>query len=196
MKRFGMLIAILGGLLTMLGTLHPALAHSHRTLADKYDVEVGWDKEPAVVNQPNAATIRITQKGTSDPVNGVDSTLTVKVAFGGNTPTQLKLRASDDQPGYYLADLIPTRVGDYVFTFSGKIEATAVNDEKFESGPDSFDAVIAPDGLQIPSGVADSTSASLQAAQDAANTARAFALIGIGVGIVGIVIGIAAFLKR
>ncbi|HVO41605.1 MAG TPA: hypothetical protein VMT34_03225 [Aggregatilineales bacterium] len=196
MRRIGILTASLLVCLTSLMVARPALAHSHQTLAGKYDVEVGWLNEPAIVSQPNAATIRITKKGTSDPIMGVEATLTVKIAYGGNTPRQFALHTVEDQPGFYVADVIPTRVGDYIFTFDGKIEDTPVSGEKFESGPDSFDAVTAPDALQVPAASVDSTAADLKAAQADASTARTLALVGIGVGVIGIVIGIAGFVKR
>src|SRR5579859_1619388 len=93
------------------------LAHEQRTIGGKYDVEVGWDREPALVNQPNAASIQIYKKGTQDAVEGVEKSLTVKIAFGGNDPKNFELHSVEDQKGYYLADLIPTRTGSYIFTF-------------------------------------------------------------------------------
>src|SRR5258706_8753356 len=103
------------------------LAHEHRTIAGKYDVEVGWDREPALVGQVNGASINIHRAGTEDAVDGVDTTLKVKIAYGGNEPKEFTLHSVEDKKGYYVADIIPTRTGSYVFTFVGKIEDSDVN---------------------------------------------------------------------
>ena len=59
-------------------------AHEPRTLAGKYDVEVGWDKEPTYANQPNAASIEIHRIGTEVAVEGVEKFLKITIAAGGN----------------------------------------------------------------------------------------------------------------
>src|SRR4051812_41272206 len=92
-----------------------ALAHERRTVAGgKYDVVVGWDVEPAYQGQKNGAGIRISQAATSPavPVEGADRTLRVQIRQGAQTK-EFPLRAVFGQPGYYLADIIPTRAGDY-----------------------------------------------------------------------------------
>src|SRR5260370_14719870 len=127
----------------------PALAHEQRTIAGKYDVEVGWDREPTLVNEPNAASIQIYKAGTQTPVEGIEKSLTVKIAFGGNVPKDFQLHGVEDKKGYYLADLIPTRTGSYIFTFVGNIEATPVN-ERFEAVPNTLDDVTLLDELQFP----------------------------------------------
>ncbi len=151
----------------------PVLAHERRTIGGKYDVEVGWDHEPALVNQPNAAAIQIYKAGTQDAVEGVEKSLMVKIAFGGNLPKDFQLHSVEDKKGYYLADLIPTRTGSYLFTFVGDIGGTPVN-EVFESGPNTFDDVTSLDELQFPQTVPDNTTmaAGVKAARDDASTAR------------------------
>src|SRR5207244_12375129 len=96
-----------------------------------------------------------------------------KIAFGGNAPKDFQLHSVEDKKGYYLADLIPTRTGSYIFTFVGDIEGTAVN-ERFESGPGRFDDVVSLDSLQFPQAVPDNTAMAtqLKAAQDDASSAR------------------------
>ncbi|MEP7287655.1 MAG: hypothetical protein ABI947_18020 [Chloroflexota bacterium] len=116
------------------------LAHVPRTIAGKYDVEVGWDKEPTYAAERNAASIQINRIGTEDGVDGVEKTLKVNIASGGNTPKEYILRATNKK-GYYLADFTPPQAGSYIFTFVGTIEETAVN-ERFESGPGRFDDAI------------------------------------------------------
>ena len=128
-----------------------ALAHERRTLGGgKYDVVVGWDIEPAYVGEKNAASIRIAKVGTNpaEPVTGVDKTLKVDIRQGGQTKS-FDLRVVFGQPGYYVADIIPTRAGDYVLTFNGSIGEDRI-EEKFDSADGKFNAVESGTGLQFP----------------------------------------------
>src|SRR5579872_1954286 len=83
----------------------PAVSYAHETRTiggGKYDVVVGWDAEPASVNQKNAAGIRISKAGTNpaQPVTGAESTLKVQIQQGAQSRT-FDLRAVFGQPGYY-----------------------------------------------------------------------------------------------
>src|SRR5690349_15604038 len=77
-------VALLGALIVPGG----ALAHERRTVGGgKYNVVVGWDVEPAYQTLKNAASIRITQAGTTDPappVEGAEKTLRVQIQSGGD----------------------------------------------------------------------------------------------------------------
>jgi hypothetical protein len=59
--------------------------------------------------------------------------------FGDQTKTLL-LQAAEDDPGHYIADLIPTRPGDYSFHVTGTIGDTSV-DEVFSSADGEFSSV-------------------------------------------------------
>src|ERR671934_3158253 len=92
-----------------------ALAHERRTIGNgKYDVVVGWDVEPAYLGQKNGASIRISQAGSNPavPVTGAEKTLKVQIRQGATT-REFLLRAVFGQKGYYVADIVPTRDGDY-----------------------------------------------------------------------------------
>ena len=201
MRRLSLALCVtvcIAMIVTALAFPKAALAHEQRTIAGKYDVEVGWDREPALVNQPNAASIQIYKTGTQVAVEGVEKSLTVKIAFGGNEPKEFQLHSVVDKKGYYLADLIPTRTGSYIFTFVGDIEGTAVN-ERFESGPGRFDDVTSLDTLQFPQTVPDNTAmaADVQAARDDASRSQLLAIVGIVVGALGLVVGgVALFARR
>src|SRR5207302_6986704 len=115
--------ATLAALLGLIALPATSLAHERRTVGGgKYDVVVGWDTEPAVVNQRNAAGIRISKAGTNpaEPVIGAENTLQLQLRQGGQT-RPFRLRAVFGQPGYYVADVVPTRAGDYVLTFIGAL---------------------------------------------------------------------------
>jgi hypothetical protein len=194
-----LLIAALITLCGLLGEPTLALAHERRTLAGgKYDVVVGWDSEPAYVNQRNAAGIRISKPGTNpaEPVTGAEKTLKVQIRQGSQTRT-FDLRSVFGQPGYYVADIVPTRAGDYVWTFSGTLGADAIN-EAFDSADGKFDAVASGADVQFPVAAPDpdQVTAQLQAAQSAAQSAQLVAYVGVGLGALGCLLAIVVWLTR
>src|SRR5919202_2945721 len=145
-----------------------AFAHERRTIGNgKYDVVVGWDVEPAYQNQKNAASIRISQAGTNPaaPVQGAEKTLKVQIRQGATT-REFPLRAVFGQNGYYVADIIPTRDGDYQLTFVGTINGDQVN-ETFDTADGKFDKVQPATSLDFPLAVPDPSqqSAAVAAAQ-------------------------------
>lgn len=195
-------IAALGALAALVALLvapSTSLAHERRSVAGgKYDLVVGWDTEPAYVNQRNAAGIRISRAGTNpaEPVLGVEQSLQLQIRQGNQT-RQLALHTVFGQPGYYVADVMPTRAGDYVFTFSGTIGSDQVN-ETFDSADGKFDAVAAASGIQFPVAAPDpdQVTLQLQAADAQAQRALFIAYIGAGLGILGCLIALGVWLTR
>jgi hypothetical protein len=176
-----------------------SFAHERRTIgASKYDVVVGWDTEPAYVSQKNAASIRISKSGTNpaEPVTGADKTLKVEIRQGAQTKS-FDLRAAFGQPGYYLADIVPTRDGDYVWTFVGSIGSDQIN-EKFDTADGKFNAVQGGTDVQFPIAAPEPAEivAELQGTRAAAQTAQTIGLIGVGVGVVGLLAAIGLWLNR
>jgi hypothetical protein len=174
-----------------------ALAHERRTVANgKYDVVVGWDTEPAFANMKNSASIRIMQARTNTPVTGADKNLKLAIRQGASTK-DFPLRAVFGQDGYYVADIIPTRVGDYQWIFSGNINGDAVN-ETFDTADGKFNAVVASTALQFPVQLPEATQAAadIQTAQADAQSARMLAYVAIAVGVVGLLLGLAALFYR
>jgi hypothetical protein len=175
-----------------------ASAHERRDVgAGKYQVVVGFIVEPAILGEPNGVSLAITNKETSKPVEGADKTLKVAVQHGGGPAREMPLRARFGQPGNYTADLIPTRAGVYVFTFTGDIEGAQIN-EKFESGPGRFNDVEDAAKLQFPETVpyAGDLSRQLRDAEARAAQATTFAYAGTGLGLLGTLIGLAALMRR
>ena len=179
-----------------------AFAHERRTIGNgKYDVVVGWDVEPAYEGLKNGASIRISEAGSNPavPVQGAEKTVKVQIRQGATTKEFL-LRSVFGQPGYYVADILPTRAGDYQWTFVGTIGDTQINatDGKFDTADGKFNAVEAASGLEFPQALPDpvQTSAALSAAQADAQGARTLALAGIGVGVLGLVAAAAVWLTR
>ena len=174
----------------------PALAHERRDVG-KLQLVVGWLTEPAIIGEPNGIDLRITDKASGQPVEGADKTLEATVAFGGGQPKELPLRARFGMKGAYPADIIPTRAGAYVFTFAGTVGDETV-DQKFESGPGRFSEVEDATKLQFPEAVpyAGETARQVQAAEARDAQATTLAYLGIGLGVVGTLVGLAALLRR
>jgi len=197
--KISRLMRVLGGVALVALSLAPgtALAHERRTVANgKYDVVVGWDVEPAYVDMKNAAGIRIMDAGTTNPVAGADKTLKVQIRQGANTQA-FPLRAVFGQNGYFVADILPTRDGDYQWIFTGAINAEAVN-ETFDTADGKFNKVEPQTALQFPLALSDpaQSAAAVQAAQTDAASARTLAYVGIAVGVLGVLAGAAAWLTR
>ncbi len=180
-----------------------ALAHERRTIGNgKYDVVVGWDVEPAYSGQKNAASIRISQAGSNPavPIQGAEKSLKVQIRQGASTK-EFPLRAVFGQMGYYVADIVPTREGDYQWTFVGSINEDQVN-EKFDTADAKFNGVESISGLMFPAPAADASAqaatatATASAAQGDAQSARTLAYVGIGVGVLGLLAAIGAWLMR
>jgi hypothetical protein len=193
------LLRVLGSVAFVALFLAPgtALAHERRTIANgKYDVVVGWDVEPAYVDFKNGASIRIMDAGTTNPVSGADKTLKLQIRQGASTQA-FALRAVFGQNGYYVADILPTRDGDYQWMFTGAINGDAVN-ETFDTADGKFDKVEPQTALQFPLALPDpaQSSSAVQAAQADAASARTLAYVGIAVGLIGLLAGAAAWLTR
>src|SRR5262249_42794311 len=164
-------------------------AHERRTIGNgTIDVVVGWDVEPAYESMKNAASIRISQGGSDPPVpiTGAEKTLKVQMRQGAATK-EFALRAVFGQQGYYVADIVPTRDGDYQWTFVGSIGETQVN-EKFDSADGKFDRVEPQTALQFPVALPDPSvlTAGVAAAQTEAQQSRTLALAGLLMGLVGL----------
>ena len=163
-----------------------AAAHETRSVGP-YVFVVGWLNEPAVLGQPNAATVRITDGRVTParPVLDIDKTLSVKLFSGGLvTPFTGAMRAVFGQPGLYALDVIPTVSGSYRYQFTGKVESLDVN-ETFESGPGRFNDVQSAASLQFPEQVPSGAELArkLDDLQATADQARIVAIIAVVIGL-------------
>ena len=134
----------------------------------------------------------------SNRVSGLASSLQVEVTHVSTSVSKvMDLTELIYDPGHYVAEFVPTAPGDYRFRFFGSIEGTDI-DETFDSGPGTFDTVIASDAIQFPvvlesnRELQNAAQGALQAAQElegdleAASSANTTSMV---VGIVGIVFG-------
>ena len=87
---------------------------------------------------------------TGDRVRGLASNLQVEISHLPTSVSRvLSLTELVNDPGHYVAEFVPTAPGDYRVRFFGSIEGNAI-DETFDSGPDTYDTVIASDAIQFP----------------------------------------------
>ena len=165
-----------------------ALAHTSINIGP-YTLEVGWVDEPPIVGLKNAVFISITNKDTNQPVEGV-STLEVTISTGGKD-RQLEVRPlSEDHPGQYAADFIPTRRGTYTVKLSGKIETTDVNTSA------DIEEVADASSLEFPEAQVDPQK-SIDDLRNEISTTRTFAVAGAALGTIGLVLaGVALGRKR
>lgn len=112
--------------LTLILNVPSALAHESITVGD-YILEVGWLREPPVVDQHNAITVHVM---TSDGEQVEDlSSLTITISYGGQEKLLILEPADDHSPGLYMASILPTVPGEYSVIFGGSLDDTAVDAE-------------------------------------------------------------------
>ncbi len=192
----------LGAALTLIATLQfGAAAHEPRTVGDgNYTMTVGFLNEPAYLGLANGLYLKVVQIGGANaPVEGLQITLQGEVIFGGST-MPLTLTPIEDSPGEYVSRFIPTRIGDYTFRITGTIGEQPI-DQEFRSSPDTFDSIQPAAAAQFPDPVpaGSDLAAAIDSAADDAESAGTLALVGIGIGAFGTLLGLfclGALLRR
>ncbi|HTH70317.1 MAG TPA: hypothetical protein VL493_03500 [Candidatus Saccharimonadales bacterium] len=188
MTRIGAIATAIAVVVASFGILSTRAAAHETRMVGPYTFVVGWVGEPAVVGQSNGLDLTVTETAGGKAVEGLEKTLTAQVITGGGAKTRtLELAPDGDQPGHYTSGFVPTRVGDYTFHLSGMAGTTKI-DEKFESGPNRFDAVTDIVGLEFPDQV-PSTGDLAQQLSDA-NTKLT---IAIAIAALALVVSIASF---
>lgn len=198
-----------------------ASAHVAET-AGPYTIEIGWHVEPAYVAQPNAVEVTIST-GAGQPVTdlGADDLHAVVSTAGQSSPSlpfepAFDLAERDGTPGQYIARIDPTAPGDYAFHVTGAIHGQAV-DITVASGEQTFDPVASTSDVEFPvklptlaevsthldridgridqlgGGAATDPSTAIAEAKAAADRAL---LVGGGLGLLGVVVGVVALLRR
>ena len=171
-------------------TTNVALGHEHRTVGP-YTFVVGWIGEPAYVNAANGLSLDVTETSSSKPVEGLATTLQAEVIVGGGAKKlSLDLVTDAETPGHYEGSFIPTKAGDYIFHIFGTAGSTKV-DERFESGPNTFDGVVSTDSLQFPDRIA--ANADLAARLDSLQT---LVIAAIVIGALALIASVGGLVMR
>jgi hypothetical protein len=197
----------------------PALAHTTIKHGD-VQVEVGWGNEPALVNQLNTITIEVTKISDGKPIANALAQADISVAKGAVVKPLDFL--PQEESGIYAATILPTQTGQLSVIIKGTIGGQAfddtakiedVEDTKLVEFPQTNGDGVSPDLIkQIQTVISDLTEQvdeaniaakeAKSAAQSstelktAVDSAYLFGMIGIGVGIAGIAIGVAALSRK
>ena len=132
----------------------PATAHVVQTIGTA-TVALGWQHEPAYVNEVNAIQVLVTDAGGAPVDDLAPGDLSVTVTFGSQTSQPIPLDPTWDEDtglgtkGEYVGAIIPTEPGDYTFHLAGTIHDQAV-DETATSGDSTFDSVTESTAIQFP----------------------------------------------
>lgn len=185
MKRLWKWIVLFLGVALL--AVQPALAHEPVKIGP-YTVFVGWVEEPAIVGERNALFLKVVAGET--PVQGVEATLNAEIQYAGRT-YRANLTPSLT-PGEYSAEIFPTMRGQYEVRLFGSIGDTAV-DQVVEP-----EEIFPPARLQFPEPLPDPFDLQEQvtALESQLQTARTLAIVGIGVGVVGIILAAVSLMRR
>jgi hypothetical protein len=211
--KIAVCVALTGGLAGafVLALSSPAFAHEERTVG-AYHFVVGWGDEPAYAGSKNSVQLILATEA-GKPVTNLGDSLKVEVIFGQQQMELPFEPAFDPKEGFgtlgdYRAWLIPTAPGTYTFHLFGAIGKQKV-DERFTSGPTTFDDIADPAEVEFPTKVPTGTELSgrldreiprvnaaiasaRSQAEDKADSARTLAIIGIGA--VGLVLAVVALI--
>jgi hypothetical protein len=171
-----------------------AYAHERRNVGP-YQFVVGWLNEPAYLGQLNSLDLRVTDTRNTQPVVGLEKTLTADVAAGGLSPFTLAVSARFGAAGAYNGWIMPTAPGTYTFHIKGKVDTLDV-DEKFTSGPGTFGDIEDTSAVQYPASVpvAGALGTKLDAIQSGVDQTRVIAILALVAGLAGI--GAGVFFRR
>ena len=116
------------GLLLSLGFASQSFAHT-TVEVEPYKIEAGWGLEPPIVGIRNDFVFKITESGdVSGQYKGVTNAfknLEVTALFGG-VSKKFDIN-SDPKVGYYFSPVIPTKTGTYIMDLKGEINGVPVN---------------------------------------------------------------------
>lgn len=103
------------------------IALAHTTIhAGNYEIEVGWQDEPAVIGQRNALVLNVSDTTAPDHVVDI-SKLLISITYGGQTKALNLEPLGEDTTNQYLAAILPTVPGKYTVQLRGKLGDTDVN---------------------------------------------------------------------
>ena len=201
----------------------PALAHEE-LCQNGICIVGGWVNEPPLVGQLNGIVLEITRESDGQPITNAVAQLDVTVKKG--TTTKSLDPAPQEEAGVYAATILPTQTGQYAVVMKGTIAGQAIDGQieiedvedtaRFSFPPAStgglseevieqLQTVIADLAAQVDEAniaaeeaktAAASATESSSELKTAADRAYLFGMIGVGVGVAGIAIGVAAMSRK
>ncbi len=180
------LYLLMAFLLVALLSVPTAVVFAHgTTTVGNYTLKIGFMNEPALQGEMNGLELDVSNTQTEKPVTGLEDSLQAEIIFGASKKT-LKIEPVEGEEGVYTAAILPTALGDYTWHIFGKIEDTPV-DVSMTSSPTTFVSVVPKSDVSFPG--SEPAGTALDAALAQANQK---ALMGIIVGVVGILLGLAS----
>jgi hypothetical protein len=104
----------------------PAYAHT-ATKAGDINMEVGWGTEPPLLGQLNTITVEVTKISDGKPVVNAFASADLTVSKGGDSKKLEVLPG--EKTGLYVAQIIPTQLGQITITISGTIAGQKVDNK-------------------------------------------------------------------
>ena len=101
-----------------------ALAHEEMVVGD-IRIVGGWVDEPPLVGQFNGIVLIITRVSDGQPITNAIAQLDVSVKKG--TPTRSLDFQPQEEPGLYVAKILPTQTGQYVVVMTGTVAGQAID---------------------------------------------------------------------
>jgi hypothetical protein len=207
-----------------LGLLVASVAYAHVVKqAGPYTLEIGWQHEPTYVGEANGVQVIIHDADDNPITDLATDDLKVVVSTGDQQTGELTfepgfdLEEGEGPLGEYNAPIMPTAPGDYTFHLTGGIHGEPI-DISVTSSDETFDTVRGTAEIQFPAKLPTlsevvtrldridarlatgegPTQAAVEAAQKRADDAQASAdralLVGAGIGLLGVIVGTAAWL--
>lgn len=213
MRKAALAIALAAPLLLAAFSLPPAFAHNETEVGD-IRIVGGWAIEPPLLGQLNAIELQVVRISDDSPITNAFSSAELNIVKGGQSKA---LNVSPtEEAGVYLADIIPTQLGQYAITIEGtisgqqidsQIEIEDVEDSRGLNFPESggngtgvpqdfveqMQAVISDLTAQIDSAntAAEEARSAAQVAAEVTDEIKAEADRAYLIGIVGVGVGVA-----
>jgi hypothetical protein len=89
-----------------------------------YTIVGGWEEEPPLLNTLNNVLVGISEN--DNPVRNALKDLSIIITYGG-LDKKLDFVPSEESPGIYLADIIPSQLGSYSLNLTGTIGTEKIN---------------------------------------------------------------------
>lgn len=171
----------------LLTAVQPAHAHT-RVEVGPYTLILGWVSEPVIVGERNALLLDV-RRGNA-PVTDAAAGLDMTVHYAGRTYTA-NLQPGDE-PGVYIAPIIPTARGEFEVEITGLLGETPVDERLIPEEVLPAGALAFPETEPDPFELEEQITA-LQAEVETANTRG---LVGMGAGLAGIIVAAVGWLRQ
>jgi len=181
-------LALGAALLAAVAFLAPAASAHQQFDQGPYHIEVGWQHEPPLVDEPNAIEIVVTDTRIADDganlVNGAVLDPTLRM---GTDAKSLAVAANpEDDPGVYEAAVLPTEAGTYQVHVTGTVNGTHIDVTTTQ-----LEEVVAPNDLAFPQ--VHGSYLDLQGQQ---TTLWIISLVAGVLGLVGVALALMALRRR